>query len=121
MYMQSTSMNLIHKEELTGDDLNSYMQLFSVLKTEKRETGVYVEVLEYVKNLKDLEFDRFDITAVVSGDSVSEYSRTKKYGLYFGDEDTPHIIFDQTRPGKIFVNAGEVTSETPVAELVKLV
>ncbi|HJJ47714.1 MAG TPA: hypothetical protein O0X39_01805 [Methanocorpusculum sp.] len=114
-------MNLIHKEELTGDDLNSYMQIFSVLKTEPRGDGVYIEVLEYVKNLKDLEFDRFDISAVVSGDSVSDYVRNKKYGLYFGDEDTPHIIFDQTKPGRIFVNAGEVVSEAPVAELLKLV
>ena len=113
-------IQLIHKENLTGDDLNSCMQLFSVLKTEERGGGLYIEVLEYVKNLKDLEFDRFDVTAVICGGTAAEFTRTKKYGLYFGDEDTPHIIFDQTRPGKIFVNAGEATTETPVDELAKL-
>jgi len=118
--IQIYCMELIHKDILTGDDLNSYKQIFSVLAKTKETDGLHLSILEYVKNLKDLEFDRFDITAVISDGKVTEISRVKKYGLYFGDEDTPHIIMDQTAKGKIFVISGEPLEETPAVELASL-
>jgi len=46
-------MMLVLKESpLTGDDLNSYRQIFSVLISEKCEEGWYIHVIEYVKDLK---------------------------------------------------------------------
>jgi len=115
-----THMKLVLKElPLTGDDLNSYRQIFSVITSEKCEGGWYIHVIEYVKDLKMLTFDRYDIEAVIDDDGIlANYSKKRKYELPFADEDTPDIIFKDTEKGRIFLNEGEDEPLLPVWELV---
>jgi len=109
-------MKLISKKSpLNGDDLNSYRQIFSVLTSEKHEDGWYIHVIEYVKDLKMLTFDRYDIEAVIDDDGIlAKYSKNRKYELPFADEDTPEIIFNDTGKGRIYLNEGEDEPLLPV-------
>jgi len=113
-------MKLVLKESpLTGDDLNSYRQIFSVLISEKCEEGWYIHVIEYVKDLKMLTFDRYDIEAVIDDDGIlATYSKKRKYELPFADEDTPDIILKDTEKGRIFLNEGDDEPLLPVWTLV---
>ena len=108
-------MELICKEDnLTFDDLNSYIQLFSIVVNEKQEDGIHMEIIEYFKNLKTLTFDRFDIKAVVSENKeILQYSKTLKYAIELGDEDTPHIIINELSAGTVYLNAGETEQLFP--------
>ena len=96
------------------------MQLFCVKSVAHDGDGVTLEVLEYIKNMEALEFDRFDCTVLVKDGSVVESSRVKKYGLYFGDEDTPDIIITQMKEGTAFMNTGDITEDVPGIELAAL-
>ena len=112
------TMELKQKEsDVTFDDLNSYLQIFSIIKNETESDGTHIEVIEYFKNLKTLTFDRFDISAVVGPDKeIREYSKRLKYAIELGDEDTPHIIIHELSAGTVYLNAGEIEQLFPVQQ-----
>ncbi|HJJ31802.1 MAG TPA: hypothetical protein O0X97_06110 [Methanocorpusculum sp.] len=112
------NMELICKEDkLTFDDLNSYIQLFSIIVNEKQDDGTHIEIIEYFKNLKTLTFDRFDIKAVVGENKeILQYSKTLKYAIELGDEDTPHIIINELSAGTVYLNAGDVEQLFPAQQ-----
>ena len=112
------TMELKQKEsDVTFDDLNSYLQIFSIIKNETENDGTRIEVIEYFKNLKTLTFDRFDISAVVGPDKeIREYSKRLKYAIELGDEDTPHIIIHELSAGTVYLNAGEIEQLFPVQQ-----
>ena len=112
------TMELKQKEsDVTFDDLNSYLQIFSIIKNETESDGTRIEVIEYFKNLKTLTFDRFDISAVVGPDKeIREYSKRLKYAIELGDEDTPHIIIHELSAGTVYLNAGEIEQLFPVQQ-----
>ncbi|HJJ35986.1 MAG TPA: hypothetical protein O0X27_02290 [Methanocorpusculum sp.] len=113
-------MELIAKEgDLTFDDLNSYLQFFSIIVNEKQDDGYHIEVIEYFKNLKTLMFDRYDIRAVVTENKeILRYTKELKYAVELGDEDTPHIIISELSAGRIYLNKGEIELLFPVNEFV---